>query len=168
MPSKLPPRFTEASFRRYEDTIALAVTWQPTPYIFDTSCYPQAAITTVCRLRDAMRSLRDNRWPTKVDLIKFDQAFPLSVAQSRDGTKIAVYKEGQNPWAVAQTAPRQDSLAVPDGLTVPNLLAFLAQENALSRPLNLGPLLTEQVQLVSSNYDIHLEPASGNGGAILY
>lgn len=166
--TKLPPRFTESAFRRYEDTIALAVTWQPTPYVFQASDYAQAPITTVCRLRDAIRSLHDNRWSSRVDASKFVQVFPLSVAQSKDGTRIAVYKEGTDPWATPAQAPlKQDVLSLPDGVDLPNTLAFLAQEQALCRPLSLGPALAQQVQTIAPNYDIHLEP-TGNGGAILY
>lgn len=74
-PSKLPHRFTEASFRRYEPIIATAMWGAPTTLVLDP--LPGLSLeTTTCRLRDAMRSLWYNKWPTNVDMQAFAQWYP--------------------------------------------------------------------------------------------
>lgn len=66
---QLPHRFRESSFRNYEGAIDTVVKAWPFAYSF----VPDNVETFSCRLRDAMTSLREHRWSTYIDMVKFLQ-----------------------------------------------------------------------------------------------
>lgn len=70
----LPARFSEPYFRRYEQTIAQIVDAWPQPVDFQIA----GSVTTfACRLRDAMKSLTENKWPTTmVNMDVFNEIHP--------------------------------------------------------------------------------------------
>lgn len=96
----LPPRFREAAFRKYEQTIADIVRGFPNPRIF---LPPGSPVTFACRLRDAIRSLRENQWTTIVPLAAFFQCVDeIVVSEKSDGSVIVGNSEtvktpGTNP-----------------------------------------------------------------------
>lgn len=84
----LPYRLSERCFREYEDIIAAAIAVLPSR--FNLPPRPGKAQSTIeARLRDAMRSLHEYRWPTHVDMAKFDSLFPQLMVK-RDGDDVCI------------------------------------------------------------------------------
>lgn len=70
--TNLPYRYSERHFRRYEPSIAVIVRQWPMVTVLDPS--PLALETFSCRLRDAIKSMRDNQWSSKdISTMKFVQ-----------------------------------------------------------------------------------------------
>lgn len=65
------PRFSERHFRRYEPTIKKIVDNWPVNTIIDPK--PLSTETFSCRLRDAIRSHRENQWVSDINMPKFIQ-----------------------------------------------------------------------------------------------
>lgn len=66
MQTQLPHRFRERQFRTYEPYITQIVNRFPQVSIFGMHEIGASSVTFSCRLRDAIRSLKDNKWTTTV------------------------------------------------------------------------------------------------------
>lgn len=97
MQAQLPPRFTEASFRRYEGAISTVIASWPKAITFDTM--PLRPVTFACRLRDAMRSLSEHSWMTDIDLVRFQMLYPFIVVREADGKVVVGGREETKPAA---------------------------------------------------------------------
>ena len=97
----LPSRFSEAQFRRWETTIATAVSIAPARL----TLYPRPDLsqeTVSCRLRDAIRSLHENKWTTdKIELSEFEKLYPY-MHVCRDGELVVVKHEVARAREVTQ------------------------------------------------------------------
>lgn len=93
--NNLPYRFREQQFRRFESLITTAVNCFPQRYDVNPVTYSMAATTLSCRLRDAMNSLKENRWSTTVDMEKFDRIWPgeLKVGERNTGLVVTGDKD---------------------------------------------------------------------------
>lgn len=72
----IPPRFRAKAFRRYEPYINEVVKRFPKRVLFPPESFPvgvNSCVTFACRLRDAIKSLRDYQWPTKIPMALFMQ-----------------------------------------------------------------------------------------------
>lgn len=92
--TNIPPRFNEASFRRYEPFITSAMLVLPSE--LDIHCREQLGLspeTVSCRLRDAMRSLHTYNWQTSVNMLKFAEYYSqLEVARKHTDAGIVVIR----------------------------------------------------------------------------
>lgn len=70
--NSLPHRFREKQFRRFESIIATVTNCFPARVDVNPTSYEMSPVTFSCRLRDAMNSLATNRWPTSVNMERFD------------------------------------------------------------------------------------------------
>ena len=86
--NQIPHRFNEQSFRRYEPFIKRVMEDWPSVLTFDVR--PIATCTFACRLRDAMRSLVQFRWPTSIDLEKFIKLQPEVCVSERINGQVLV------------------------------------------------------------------------------
>lgn len=142
---KLPSRFTEASFRRYEKLIADVVTRFPDLTTVDPS--PMSPITVSCRFRDAMRSLAEHRWTTYVNMEKFLQVWENIVVSDRGTTLLIGSKEAlTNPntaFSPPMVVPNGTSFVVdePEVLTA---FAVLLSRNLIA-PVTFKTTITEQL-----------------------
>jgi len=82
----LPWRFRESSFRKYEQSIASIVKSWPLPVVFHPTSSPE---TFSCRLRDAIKSLREHQWPTTILMSQFFAICDEIVVGVRGDTVIA-------------------------------------------------------------------------------
>lgn len=84
----LPPRFTETSFRRWEQIIKTIVDIAPSRLTLNPR-FDLSQETVSCRLRDAMRSLHENKWATVIDMPKFDSLYP-TIQVAREGDLVVI------------------------------------------------------------------------------
>ncbi|SRR6266436_453656 len=117
--NKLPYRFREVAFRRYEPILKLVLERFPAPF----SLKPEGSIETfTCRFRDAMKSLLKYQWPTNLPMAKFVQCVDAIVVSIQGDLVVIGNSEtikpttilGQ-PWTPASTEPT----ALPLGVTTP-------------------------------------------------
>lgn len=106
----IPPRFTEASFRRYEPFIHSAIAILPSALEID----PRGSLglspeTVSARLRDAMRSLHTYRWTTSVDMVKFNEYYQALEVARKDNLVIVRLKEKR----VVQTPHQLNTIELP-------------------------------------------------------
>src|ERR1700679_445189 len=99
MKAELPHRYRFDQFKRYEIYINHAVEAHPQAVKCDPQLFNIKQITFVARLRDAMRSLWDNKWETTINKIKFREIYPLiQVTERVDGTILIGTKEAIRGW----------------------------------------------------------------------
>jgi hypothetical protein len=167
--STLPRRFTEASFRRYEDMIRRVVNAWPLLYYIDPT--PLSSITYECRFRDAMRSLKENRWETIVDMKKFLEIHPnLTVSNCgsilRCGPSEVIQAERQsqaaNGPAYSPVGKPIDRTSAFTGLTYEALvgLVHLAAGRHLPVPLivrSVDPTFFERLKRLEDTLDVSIE-----------
>lgn len=88
---ELPHRFRESTFRRYEPLIAQALAQWPNPLVLP----PRVDIaqeTLCCGIRNAMRSLHENRWASDIiDMADFDANY-ATIEVARVGADVVVRK----------------------------------------------------------------------------
>jgi len=173
MTNNLPARFSEPYFRRYEDHIDTIVNLWPKPVDFTV----QGSVTTfACRLRDAMRSLHENNWTTKINRQVFNQIYRSPkdksfVVQECANGIVKVTDErligSKDTAKVVLTKPSQPDTVTLSGepfifetvLTFDKkkFLCHLAHLRLLCRPIILDLDEQEKDELINS-YDILLEP----------
>lgn len=116
-PNDIPPRFREEAFRRYEAIIKTAIDILPSELDID----PRGTLglspeTVTNRLRDAMRSLKQYRWTTSVDMVRFLEHFDrLEVARKRANDSLIVVRLKEKK--TVQTSRQLDLIEVPLGGT---------------------------------------------------
>ena len=92
----LPYRFREQSFRRFEPHINDIVNCFPEPIVIDPS--PLSQVTFSCRLRDAIKSLSENRWPTDINMERFDIIYPnIVVCEGLGEVRVVVVTTKTGP-----------------------------------------------------------------------
>jgi hypothetical protein len=163
--ASLPPRFRSSAFRRYEADLKLAVDNSPNEVVIDPKNYGLSLCTVEQRLRDARRSFVENHWPSSIDYEKYCQLCEtggLLIRACNDG----MIRIGMRPYEfvaqasvghVVSTKVNKQVLDPSANLADPfRLLAFLAQERALSRPLQLTlpPSVADELY---ASFDISLE-----------
>ena len=145
--TSLPYRLTEKCFRVYEPYIAYAMKVLPSSYTLSVMPQNLAPTTVEARMRDAMRSLRQFRWTTSVDMIRFDQLYD-DIKVNIDGKNVIVSLRSSVQQTVQTVAATLD---VPADKCVPaNLLALgqLVQTGVLPCVCLLGtPIATVQETL---------------------
>lgn len=171
--SSLPARFSEKYFRKYEPYIALVTTTWPKPVDFAIN----GSVTTfACRLRDAMRSYHEHKWPSdSINVSVFDQIYrsPTSkdfVVQeqpdgivrvcscnlllSRDSVKASVNNNNGNESLSVSQPPVELLNLTPDDI---DLACRFAHSRLLQYPLilNMSP---DTATAMMNKYDIFLDP----------
>lgn len=159
--TSLPYRLSEKAFRFYEPLIAKIVETYPKPLTIDPMSYGRRLGTFENRLRDAIRSLRDNRWPTTVDMVKLSNSqIVVSVAKSGKviiGSRDSVKDSPETLPAIVATSTAEPLVITADfSPTEAHLVARLAHERALCRPIQvyIADSLAEELE---ASYDVYLE-----------
>ena len=162
---QLPYRFRESVFREYEPAIRLIVERFPSCVEFDPQ--GRAQETFACRLRDSLTSLKQNRWPTIIDMDKFDSICNLiCVRQVANGhilvggwneTKPKPTTSGITPVvALPPPVSSSDGSVLVHSLEEKKLLALLASRRLLATPLVVGGLSLAEATKLEQDYDIAL------------
>ena len=94
----LPPRFTETSFRRWEQIIKTAVDIAPSRLTLNPR-FDLTQETVSCRLRDAIRSLYEHKWTTVVDMPKFNALYD-TIQVAREGDLVIIQHKVAKPHMV--------------------------------------------------------------------
>ena len=123
MSTTLPFRLTEKCFRVYEPYIAYAMRILPSSYTIDVMPDKLAPTTVEARMRDAMRSLRQFRWTTSVDMIRFDALYD-DIKVNIDGKTVVISLRNTTQQTVSTVSATLD---VPLEKCIPGNLLALAQ-----------------------------------------
>ncbi len=159
----LPYRFREDSFRKYESVILEITNSIPRKSIFTTGLSP---VTFACRLRDAMRSLSDNRWETQINMEKFLKWHPqIMVSEQADGSVAVGTRESLKTViddAIAVFIPNTDNTTSNEVIRVANLneariLAELASFRLLVKKVRISNLSDEDAKLLEETYDCRID-----------
>jgi hypothetical protein len=164
MSNDIPHRFRETSFRDYEPFIASIVQAYPNAVKAIPKLFNKAQVTFSCRLRDAIKSYKDNHWSSYIDRVRFDSIVDsIVVSERNDGSVLSGSKEGIERYLnIGTEVPRsfplqseQDESFVID-VSKPSkvLIAELSQAHKLSPRLLIQGLTSEEVDELESNYDI--------------
>ncbi len=162
MTTTLPHRFNEKSFRRYETIIAQVVRVFPKPLPINPADLDLAAETVRGRLRDAMTSLAENNWLTKVDLVLFNQIHSKIVVSLRSDGMVVVGDKDTVKETTNEVFPCIDPTEVVDMTQHPfqhrgelRTLCFLAHSQVLKKRIRLHLSMSE-VDTFMQDYDIGL------------
>lgn len=175
----LPHRFREAQFRRYEPIIKLIVDHYPTVQQFKPNLSPE---TFSCRLRDAMRSFLDLKWPSdKINHHRFRELYPHIVVAQRivgddtlilAGGRVEIKKPPLSPPFVVEQlqhsrADLENSPNGQQGLTIASsdaspdvirALALLHHSRILTEPTIIKTILDpEEINGLKGMFDIAIE-----------
>lgn len=162
--SQLAYRFREANARKYETQIARIVEQFPHVVVF----HPENVETFSCRLRDAIRSFRENKWPTTIDLERLTSIRLQVVIRAR--VVLAGSKEEIGNWT--GETPTRDILPPPQ--SSPQGVITNPDERALESLMELHHqriLTTPTLVRIDSRpfdkahwearYDVSIEPVEG-------
>jgi hypothetical protein len=104
--SLIPYRFREATFRRYEPLITEIVACHPRSLAVDANKIGLSPETLSARLRDAVKSLLVNKWPTNIDTAKLSTFWPdYQVSVLYGGIVQIGYKSGTTGRFVQDVQP---------------------------------------------------------------
>jgi hypothetical protein len=169
----LPPRFRSSAFRRYESVLAQAVENSPNEVIVDPKDFGLSFTTVEQRLRDARKSFYDHAWESTINHAKFVVLVDTGSLEVRGCTDGKVHI-GQPPQEVSDdirglvsksNSTNKKPLLLCKGVLADGnpkiglayaLIAFLASERALCRPIQLALSPSVADELYAS-YDISLE-----------
>lgn len=158
MSGTLPHRFSEKSFRRYESVIATIVTDFPRVTVVRPSDFNLAAETVRGRLRDAITSLHQHLWQTKVDTNCFHEIYDEIVVSLRPDGMVAVGNKDTVKNTVIEPIVAVDPTSVLDCTQVElsiSTMCWLAHSRALSKRLKFA-LTLESATSLMEQYDIVL------------
>jgi hypothetical protein len=173
----LPSRLSEKSFRKYEHDIAkIANSWPSVVILRPT----KGSITTyVARLRDAILSLSQHRWPsTLVSQPIFDRIHPQLVVSHRGDcamagprNEVVKYDKPDEPMkADAFTATPHSSSAF-DLQCFPydavKVVCHLASKRLLVGPVKVFGLSSQQAGHLEESYDVALTLNADNSYTIV-
>lgn len=172
----LPHRFRESEFRRYEPFIAVIAEKFPDVVAQDVKQVGLSPVTYACRLRDALKSYRNNKWKSdSIPLSFFDVIDQVVVSDRGNGIIAAGSKDSlkdpnilavaQPPKHVAESTLSVDTLSATPLLIVStdlNALCFLAHSRALKRPLSITISSPELASSLEQQYDISLDNIGNN------
>lgn len=165
----LPYRLRESAFRVYEPYIAEAV--RNLPMVTKFRSYTSAE-TFTHRMRDAIGSWLRFRWPTKYawnDSNLLSLIISNKITHVLVGTKDAIKAEDCVAEEKAKKVEEKVEPFALDGScnsAICHILAYLASNNALSRPIKFFPDHVALAELIAMEYDIDLEPL-GEGWFLL-
>ena len=166
---EMPHRFREESFRFYEPFINdIVVPWPKEVKKFYPNHYNRAQATFACRLRDAMKSLRDNKWSTSVDMAKFLEAYPLIVVSERtDGTVLCGPKDAiasyvnlssnDIPQSMPLNTDADETFIVDLSKPAKEVIAELSQARKIVPRLLLVGITDTDVDALSKSYDVAID-----------
>lgn len=158
-PDKLPHRFTERAVRRYEVIIATIVQRFPEPTIVTANQLNLSLCTISNRLRDAIRSFREYKWPTnRFDMERFLKLADEIVVSERPNEVVIGFKTLGHSIAINDdvpayrfTSPGLKPLSVePYELTT---IGKLASQGALSQPV-FCRATKQEIELLESNFNV--------------
>ncbi|MCI0479999.1 MAG: hypothetical protein L0213_00230, partial [Candidatus Dadabacteria bacterium] len=159
----LPYHLSEESFRKYEDVLARAVSAYPLCYRITPKDLGLSQITFASRLRDAKRSLRDYKWPTRIDMEKFLDIYDNLVVAEREGHVLIGSKESVR-GPTSPYAPDEYHVACGDSYPVlvktiveKALLVRLSHDRVFSKPLLVDGYSLDEVSFFEQNYDVTFE-----------
>ncbi len=166
----LPPRYRESAFQFYEEIIADIVKDYPQPKTYNPAKFRLSGVTFSCRLRDAMRSHRQNHWPSmKVSWDKFMQAYDTKIVVSEVGGLVYVGDRETVKWRNPKTPlnPNADADVVapkpPYRLVAifPNYQSFVPLCELAHARMLVAPIIVNVqaawAQVALESYDIDLE-----------
>lgn len=108
---QLPLRFQQHTFRKWEPIIKTAVELLPSPLVLPPRTeYSQE--TVACGVRNAMKSLWDNGWPSTVDVAKFRENYE-SMEVARSDQNVSIQLRRKRIKTVDATAPSTLSIDNP-------------------------------------------------------
>lgn len=161
----LPHRFTEKSFRRYEGVIKRAVESYPQTITIDP--FPLSGTTYSARLRDAKVSLKQNRWPSTVNMERFLAVYEdLQVSDRGSSVVIGsseLIKVADKPLSAAGREMAGESRYTfdfgNDPMDVREIEAFviLLAARRLQGPIRVRPIAGIVMTRYQSTYDISIE-----------
>lgn len=164
--SSLPHRFSEKAFRKYEKIIEQIAEKFPQPVTITPSKMGLSPETVRGRLRDAITSGINNRWPSSVNygnLLHADVS-GLVISLRPDGSVIAGTKDTikqSNPLSLDSMVESDEIFDAthlsPVNITQIECLCWLAAEKQLKNKVKLAidDIYAADLQ---SRYDIVLEP----------
>ena len=136
--TQLPHRFREAQFRYYEPIIKHIVEVFPAPVPIDPTVLGKSPITVACRLRDAIRSLKDNMWQTQVP-DRFYDICDLIVISEQNGKLLAGDKANIQMHQQVDATPisgEEQEVEVKHLMFI-SMLARLVDEEVLHGPFHI-------------------------------
>ena len=168
MNNELPQRFRESSFRDYERTIAVAMNSSPVAFKVDPKLAGKAQVTFACRLRDAMKSYKDNNWHSILDRENFLLMYEskrLIVSERTDGSiligstsAIEQFATSSNGAKVSAVAEVKDAeILVLTSTDQKNLLMLLSSRRLLAPRLRVFGITDSEAEQFQLDYDIALE-----------
>jgi len=169
--SKLPHRFSESAFRKYERTIARITEKFPSVVIINPGNFQLSPETVRGRLRDACSSHATHMWQSDlIDWPKFKSInqSDLVISIRPDGMVIAGTKATIK--AANESVPELDLIPDKEILNLEavnfpmpagalRMLATLAHHGALAKQLKLRVSLVE-VDILSNELDISIVPTT--------
>jgi len=169
--NELPQRFRESSFRDYERTIAAAMNVSPVAFKVDPRLLGKAQVTFACRLRDAMKSYKDNNWPSILDHEKFlimYESKKLIVSERTDGSILIGSLSAIDQFATSSNGVKNPPIAevkdapilVLTSTDQKNLLMLLSSRRLLAPRMRIFGLSDAEVEQFQLDYDVALEKTS--------
>lgn len=163
--NKLPHRLRESQFRRYEPLIARIVETFPACIVVDPRThYTIAPSTFAGRLRDAMKSLKDNDWDsTKVNRTTFHAIVDSIVVRERSDGLVAIgnrdttLAKPTKPNDVPVDVPVGDNKLVVGDETLKHFVCMLAHRRLLRTPIEVIGLSAAEAETLQNAYDVYLE-----------
>lgn len=163
--NKLPHRLRETQFRRYEDLIARIVTVFPSCIIVDPQKhYTIAPSTFAGRLRDAMKSLKDNDWDSvKVNRTTFLAVVDSVVVRERSDGLVAIgnrdttLAKPAKPNDVPIDVPVSDNKLIIGDETLKHFICMLAHRRLLRTPVEVIGITAMEAQTLQDSYDVYLD-----------
>jgi hypothetical protein len=168
MNNELPQRFRESSFRDYERTIAAAMSTSPIAFKVDPRLLGKAQVTFACRLRDAMKSYKDNNWPSILDHEKFlimYESKRLMVSERTDGSILIGSQSAIDQFATSSNGvktpaipeAKNSEILIVQTIDEKKLLMILSSRRLLAPRLRVFGLNDPEVEQFQLDYDVALE-----------
>ena len=169
--NELPQRFRESSFRDYERTIAAAMNVSPVAFKVDPRLLGKAQVTFACRLRDAMKSYKDNNWSSILDHEKFlimYESKKLIVSERTDGSILIGSLSAIDQFTTSSNGVKNPPIAevkdapilVLTSTDQKNLLMLLSSRRLLAPRMRIFGLSDAEVEQFQLDYDVALEKTS--------
>ena len=168
MNNELPQRFRESSFRDYERPIFAAMNTAPVAYKINPALVNKAQVTFACRLRDAMKSYKDNNWSSILDREKFLLMYEskrLMVSERTDGSILVGSQSAIEQFATSSNGVKNPSVAevknaellILLSMEEKKLLMLLASRRLLAPRLRVFGITDPEAEQFQLDYDVALE-----------
>lgn len=160
---QLPYRFRESAFRFYEPAIAEIVKKFPCVVVINPKKWNMSPVTIACRLRDAVKSLKENQWSTYIDIKIFNAIADIITVAERHGQVFIGNKQTVKQNFPLVTCPSFLS-EVGESVTITthtqsdrDFLCKLASQKAFRLPIRIIGLTEEHITYMQNNYDVAIE-----------